>query len=193
MMGHCRVLPGRIVRGRLPSILLQFLQADLLTRLWRTASGQPGLQTPGRWNLKLQLCSNLTRSLSISGMMPPPVIYAAQSPSETAPAINAITAATLWAAHNSSLVTRPPHQFPCRTGLAPTPVVGGLIAIENGEVALSKRSASKGLLPSTFDIRHSIFVLPPTLGFFLFRCLTTVLQYNTFFLVAKFTALVAES
>jgi hypothetical protein len=37
-----------------------------------------------------------------------------------------------------------------------------LIAIENGEAALSKRSASKGLLPSTFDIRHSIFVLPPT-------------------------------
>ena len=34
--------------------------------------------------------------------MPPPVIYAAQSPFATAPAINATTVATLWAAHNSS-------------------------------------------------------------------------------------------
>jgi hypothetical protein len=37
------------------------------------------------------------------------------------------------------------------------------------------------------------FLFAPALGFFIFRCLMTILQYNTFFLVAKITALVAES
>jgi len=39
-------------------------------------------------------------------LMLPPAASAAQSPSATPPAIGATTAATRWAAHNSSLATR---------------------------------------------------------------------------------------